>query len=185
MDAEELARRASDLLSDVVVRVNSSVASLLTQLDQLPQGERLFYLNPAGSPSLSPKLLEVDTMILGLSLLTVAHATLHRHLLLLICYLVLGIALEQLAIRVLGTHCHGEALLMVSQCSSASSLAMYVPALYSCQVGFATIAHAPHPPRAPSSSRAARTTGAADAVPTALALPRGTACAPGAASGAP
>ena len=57
-----------------------------------------------------------------------------RRLFHIIFYLLVGIAVEQIALRFAGTHCHGTALLMVSQCSSANSCAMYVPALYACQV---------------------------------------------------
>jgi hypothetical protein len=96
--------------------------------------EPLFYFNRLGETQLSPGLLELDTMCLGLALLTVAHATLHRRLLRLMFYLTVALHTEHFLIRVHGVHCHREALLMISQCSSANSIALYVPALYSCHL---------------------------------------------------
>lgn len=52
----------------------------------------------------------------------------------LLLYAAVAIAFEQFFIRAGGTHCHSEALFMVSQCSSANSIAIYVPALYVCQM---------------------------------------------------
>ena len=91
--------------------------------------ERLLYVNQAGSANLSAAALELDTVILGLSLLTVMHAMLHHRLSLLPLFLLVGIVIEQLAVRVGQTHCHSEALLMLSQCSSGSSVAR----LYTCR----------------------------------------------------
>ncbi len=101
--------------------------------------ERLLYVNQAGSANLSAAALELDTVVLGLSLLTMMHAMLHHRLLLLPLFLLVGITVEQLAIRVAQTHCHSEALLMLSQCSSGSSVAVYVPALYACQLAAARL----------------------------------------------
>ena len=42
--------------------------------------ERLLYVNQAGSANLSAAALELDTVILGLSLLTLMHAMLHHRL---------------------------------------------------------------------------------------------------------
>ena len=106
----------------------------LQPLIAVVKSERLLYVNPLATTDISPKVLEIDTWFLGLVLLTVAHATIHRRLFHIIFYLLVGIAVEQIALRFAGTHCHGTALLMVSQCSSANSCAMYVPALYACQV---------------------------------------------------
>ena len=77
--------------------------------------ERLLYVNQAGSANLSAAALELDTVILGLSLLTVMHAMLHHRLSLLPLFILVGIVIEQLAVRVGQTHCHSEALLMLSQ----------------------------------------------------------------------
>ena len=101
--------------------------------------ERLLYVNQAGSANLSAAALELDTVILGLSLLTVMHAMLHHRLSLLPLFLLVGIVIEQLAVRVGQTHCHSEALLMLSQCSSGSSVAVYVPALYACHLAIARL----------------------------------------------
>ena len=71
--------------------------------------------------------------MIGLVLLTVGHATLHRRLLWLVLFTCITIVMEQVLIRS-GTHCHSEALFMVSQCSSANSVAVYVSGLYVCSL---------------------------------------------------
>ena len=72
-------------------------------------------------------------------LLTTMHATLHHRLILLPLYIIAGAAIEQFAIRVGQSHCHSEALIMLSQCSSGASVAAYVPALYACQLAVARL----------------------------------------------
>ena len=109
-----------------VPRPEASVAALTT--------EQFLYVNQAGSSSLSAAALELDTVVLGLTLLTTMHAMLHHRLLLLPAYALVGAAVEIIAIRVAQSHCHAEALLMLSQCSSGSSVAVYVPALYACEL---------------------------------------------------
>jgi hypothetical protein len=128
--ADEAARAVSARSTELLAAATAAMQPLLDAV----RAENLLYVNPLATSSLSAAVLELDTMCLGLALLTVAHATLHRRLLSLVVYLLIGVAIEQTAIRVGGTHCHGEALLMVSQCSSANSCAMYVPALYACQL---------------------------------------------------
>lgn len=131
-----LLRRAVPLMSPFMERLAPVLSTL--------KSEPLLYYNPLGASGhddgaaseaasrLSPALLELDTMTLGLMLLTICHATLHHRFLWTLLYLLVAIAVEQFFIRVGGTHCHAEALLMISQCSSANSVALYVPSLYVC-----------------------------------------------------
>ena len=110
-------------------------STLLVELRAVAASEDLLYVNQAGSSeSLSPASLELDTVVLGLVLLTTAHAILHRRLLRLILYTLVGAFIEQVAVRVGGTHCHAEALVMLSQCVSLCSVAVYAAALYACQL---------------------------------------------------
>ena len=105
-------------------------------LDSVQQlaAEHWFYINQARERNLSPAALELDTAVLGLLLLMSAHAVLHRRLRWMFLCLVVGVAVEQLALRAGEAHCHGEALVMISQCSSGSSPAMQAVALYACQL---------------------------------------------------
>jgi hypothetical protein len=141
-------------LASLYADVAPALAPLLERcapVQALLQSEPLFYINALGAEDdaaagggdpasndvlaaspLSPALLELDTMCLGLILLTVCHATLHHKMLWLLVYAMIAIGAEQLFIRVGGTHCHAESLLMISQCSSTNSVAAYVPGLYVC-----------------------------------------------------
>ena len=117
-------------------RLRSNDSAVGTMLSQ----ETFLYVNQAGSSeALSPSSLELDTVVLGLALLMTAHALLHRRLLWLLLYFAVGALLEQAAVRFGGTHCHAEALVMLSQCSSAASVAVCAAALYVCQVAAARL----------------------------------------------
>lgn len=148
--AAPLRSKLDDLLSERLAPVLAPMMKWCTPLQAALQSEPLFYCNALGAedaavaggdqaaeviftPSLlSPASLELDTMCLGLMLLTICHATLHHRMLWVLAYTTTAIGAEQAFIRVGGTHCHEEALLMVSQCSSANSIAVYVPGLYVC-----------------------------------------------------
>ena len=124
----------AELKAIVYQKALTAAPDLVNPIEKALRAENLFYLNPVeNSTVLVPALLELDTFCLGLVLLTVGHATLHRRLLWLVLFTCITIVMEQVLIRS-GTHCHSEALFMVSQCSSANSVAVYVSGLYVCSL---------------------------------------------------
>ena len=75
-------------------------------------------------------MLELDVLVLGMAVLTLCHAALYRRLPRFFALSALALTFEQASIRSAGTHCHAEAILMVSKCSSVNSVLYMVPAAY-------------------------------------------------------
>ena len=117
-----------------VSAANASSSAMRAALAGSVGSERWLYINQAGSPALSPRMLEFDTMVLGACLLTTAHALLNRRSSWPAILLVVAALAEQGLIRLAGSHCHSEGLVMVSQCSSLASVGFYVPVMYASSV---------------------------------------------------
>ena len=75
---------------------------------------------------LDPKVLALDALVLTLTIGAVVHAALAGKLVRLPLYFI-GLTLEQSPVRLGGTHCHSDGIVMVSKCSSLNSVAYYVP----------------------------------------------------------
>ena len=78
--------------------------------------------------------LDLDVLIAGMTLASVAHAVRHQRPWLLLAAALLGAGTEFGAIRFGGTHCHSAGLVNFAPCSSANSVLFYVPWIYTCVV---------------------------------------------------
>ena len=88
--------------------------------------DKIFYVNKDFGV-LDPKVLALDVLVLTLTIGAVVHAALAGKLVRLPLYFLIGLTLEQSSVRLGGTHCHSEGIVMVSKCSSLNSVAYYVP----------------------------------------------------------
>ena len=88
--------------------------------------DKIFYVNKDFGV-LDPKVLALDALVLTLTIGAVVHAALAGKLVRLPLYFLIGLTLEQSSVRLGGTHCHSDGIVMVSKCSSLNSVAYYVP----------------------------------------------------------
>lgn len=95
--------------------------------------EPIFYIN--SFTAIKNDLILVDimmTLLTGLVLLHIYLSTKWNGVQVSIIILSITIIAEQLSIQFGETHCHFEALIMVTKCSSLNSIIFYLPWMYSC-----------------------------------------------------
>ena len=80
------------------------------------------------------KVVDIDVLVLFMSMLSIWHAVAHKKLELLVACLVLGALTEFGSIRCGGTHCHNAGVLNFAYCSSVNSVVYYMPWVYSSVV---------------------------------------------------
>ncbi len=122
------------LMSERWLYMNRGAPPRARACTHAPRGPRtrLIRARPAlrAAEDVRPAMLELDVIVLTMTFLTLCHAALHRRLPRFFGLLALSLAAEQASIRSAGTHCHAEALLMISKCSSLNSVLYMVPAAY-------------------------------------------------------
>ncbi|GAB5360527.1 hypothetical protein AAMO2058_000635900 [Amorphochlora amoebiformis] len=94
--------------------------------------DKVFYLNDADS--LPMGMLGLDTLLFTLALVTVFHATLRggEYVALTLGIIMIATFVEEASVNngIVTTHCHDEAILMITKCSSFNSILFYLPWLY-------------------------------------------------------
>lgn len=94
---------------------------------------RYLYMNDAAN--VGRDLILMDAVVAICCLLVMYHVYEHTRMEgFKICIVILSIALtiEQISINLGETHCHADALVMISKCSSLNSVCFYLPWMYSC-----------------------------------------------------
>ena len=86
------------------------------------------YLNDISS--LPKDIVSLDYLIYLVFVLTSFFAYRHGHVVLIIAFTLLAVSIEQASIQLASTHCHADALVMLSKCSSLNSILFYAPWIY-------------------------------------------------------